>query len=610
MCGIAGSFAYRQTEAAVDNAELTKMSQAMRARGPDGHGTWLSQEHRVGFVHRRLAIIDLSDNGKQPMFDRSTGNCIVFNGEIYNFAELRAELERVGHQFQSCSDTEVLLKLYAVYGSEMVHRLRGMYAFAIWDDSKRGIFLARDPFGIKPLYYADDGKCFRFASQVKALIAGGQVSTTPNPAGQVGFYLWGHVPEPYTLYKEIAALPAGNSLWIDVAGRQQQKQFLSVSQLISEASQLGKCATPLSSGEAEEELRAALKESVKRHLVSDVPVGLFLSAGLDSATLAALSVEQQNIVDSVDRLRTITIGFAEYANTSDDEVPLAEVIAQHYGTEHMSRWVNKDQFSERLGHLVRSMDQPSIDGVNSYFVSLAAKEAGVKVAFSGLGGDEIFAGYSSFREIPRMVRLLRPVSRVPGLGHGFRLFATPLLKHFTSPKYAGLLEYGGGYDGAYLLRRGLFMPWELPGVLDGELVKEGWGQLNALTHLQQNVSGIDSSRLRVSALETNCYMRNRLLRDTDWASMAHSVEVRVPLVDIELFRTVSYLVGNGRPLDKMSMAAMPSNPLPDNVLRRKKTGFSIPVQDWLLGAPGSAGTMAGAGLRSWANFLFHNASNI
>ena len=221
MCGIAAIFAYHPNAADVDSQELGRIRDHMIARGPDGSGEWYSLDRRVGLAHRRLAIIDLSESGAQPMSGEGGQLVISFNGEIYNYRELRGDLERKGRVFRSQSDTEVLLHLYAEKGEAMVHDLRGMYAFAIWDARRCGLFLARDPFGIKPLYFADDGRSFRVASQVKALLAGGGVDTSPDAAGHVGFFLWGHVPEPHSLYQGIRALPAGSSLWVDGKGEER-----------------------------------------------------------------------------------------------------------------------------------------------------------------------------------------------------------------------------------------------------------------------------------------------------------------------------------------------------------------------------------------------------
>lgn len=542
-------------------------------RGPDGAGLWISQDNRVGLAHRRLAIIDLSEAGAQPMATADGRLRITFNGEIYNYQEMRRELEAKGYIFHSNSDTEVLLHLYADRGAEMVHALRGMYAFALWDEGRRGMLLARDPFGIKPLYFADDGSTLRVASQVKALLKGGAINAEAEPAGHVGFYLWGHVPEPYTLYKGIRSLPAGTTLWCDSEGRNEIRKFFDLTQELVNASAGSRY---ISREAAHESLRAALVDSVRHHLIADVPVGVFLSAGLDSATVTALAKEVHR-----GDIQTITLGFSEFEGTTDDEVPLAELAARHYATLHQTRWVTKEDFNAARGHLLESMDQPSTDGVNTYFVSKAAVDSGLKVALSGLGGDELFGGYPSFRQIPQIVRMLKPLSGIPALGRGFRYLSAPLLKHFTTPKYAGLLEYGGSYGGAYLLRRGMYMPWELPDVLDAEIVRQGWQELGTLAHLQQTTQGVSSAHLRVTALETAWYLRNQLLRDTDWASMAHSLEVRVPLVDVNLWRATALLLNSSCSPGKRAMARAPLQQLPEQILQRKKTGFMVPIRKWL-----------------------------
>lgn len=589
MCGIVSIYSYGSDAPPVDRAELLRVRDRMTARGPDGCGEWYSADGRVGLGHRRLAIIDLSESGAQPMQDPATGNVITFNGEIYNYRELRAKLEQKGYRFRSTSDTEVLLHLYAEKGSEMVHDLRGMYAFAIWDEQKKGLFLARDPFGIKPLYYADNGSTIRCASQVKALLAAGQIDTSPEPAGHVGFFLWGHVPEPYTMYKGIRALPAGCSLLVDRNGTKALNQFCSIPIELALAAQK---PVPLSSAQIQDQLREALLDTVRHHLESDVPVGVFLSSGLDSTTLAALTDEI-----APGSLHTVTLGFKEFVGTVNDEVPLAEEVARLYQAMHRTIWVEKHDFQDELTRLLEAMDQPSTDGVNSYFVCKAAKQAGLKVVLSGLGGDELFGSYPSFRQIPRLVRNVRSFAAIPGMGKGFRLVSAPLIKHFTSPKYAGLLEYGGSYGGAYLLRRGMYMPWELPGLLDTDMVREGWRELQSMLRLEETTQGVPGEHLKVSALEMCWYMRNQLLRDCDWASMAHSLEVRVPLVDLELLRKTVPLLYSTTPVGKRDMALTPAQPLPDAIVNRAKTGFTIPVREWLMEGEGHAGER---GLRGWA----------
>lgn len=588
MCGIAASFCYGGGE--VDQTALLQARECLRARGPDASGYWESNDRGVALAHRRLSIIDLSDRGAQPMSAEGQGLRVIYNGEIYNHQVLREELEGKGYQFQSDTDTEVLLYLYAEHGRDFVDRLRGMYAFALYDEKRKGLLMARDPHGIKPLYYADDGRTLHLASQVQALRGIGAVDTSPNPAGHVGFFLWGHVPEPYTLYDGIRALPAGHTCWVDRQnGCQAPRAFASVPQTLQRAE------TDSNGQPTQAALRDALLDSVKHHLIADVDVGLFLSAGLDSATLTALASEVRG------GIKTVTLGFEEFRGTPNDEVPGAERIASRYGTDHETVWVRQSDFAAARDDFLGAMDQPTIDGANSYFVSRAAREAGLKVALSGLGGDELFGGYPSFSQIPRLVSTVGAVPGAAAVGKGLRAVAAPVIEQMTSPKYAGLLEYGGDYGGAYLLRRGLYMPWELPDVLDPDLVEEGWAALQPRLRLQKTIEGIQNEHLRVAALESSRYMRSRLLRDTDWASMAHSLEVRTPLVDWDLWRRVAPLVAR-HGLTKKDMARTPDRPLPKNLLDRPKSGFFVPMREWLLrDRPEYASTR---GLRGWAQYVY------
>ena len=572
MCGIAGIFSYNHCEEHVRREELIRMRDAMRSRGPDGEGFWISEDQRVGLAHRRLSIIDLSDAGSQPMMFGDY--CIVYNGEIYNYLELKSGLESRGHNFKSQSDTEVLLHLYAEYGSDMLDYLRGMYAFAIWDKRRHGLFLARDPFGIKPLYYADDGQTIRFASQVKALLHGGGVDTAPEPAGHAGFFLWGHVPEPYTFYKAIRSLPAGQSLWIGKDGRHRFNTFFNIQKEYADSK--NSYARSPSTEELIQELHVALNDSIQHHLIADVPVGIFLSSGLDSTTIAALASE-----NSTNKLRAITLAFSEFAGGNEDESILAKLVANKYGIDHETKWIAKHDFQDLLADFFQAMDQPTIDGLNSYLVSKAAAQLGLKVALSGMGGDEIFGGYSSFKDIPLMVRFLGFGQLLPGSGKAFRWITAPIMKKFTSPKYAGLLEYGGDFGGAYLLRHGLYMPWELPEVMDPDMARDGWSELCTLPRLRDTTNGISNAHMKVSALELSWYMRNQLLRDVDWASMAHSLEIRVPLLDIKLLQIIIPLMQMKTPPSKTDMARTPNLQLPDEILNKPRTGFNIPLHEWL-----------------------------
>jgi asparagine synthase (glutamine-hydrolysing) len=578
MCGIAGIYAYRDSAQSVDLDELRVIRDHMARRGPDGSGEWLSEDRRVGFGHRRLAIIDLSDRAAQPMHTSDGRLTITFNGEIYNYVALRQELERKGYVFRTTSDTEVLLHLYRDRGVDMLHALRGMYAFGLWDAVDKSLLLARDPYGIKPLYYADQDGTLRFASQVRALLAGGGVSREPDSAGQVGFYLWGSVPEPYTTYRSISALPAGSYLVAKSAAVGAPHTHFSIARCWADACE---SAEPIpTADEAQTLVREALRASVASHMVADVPVSAFLSGGIDSGSLVGLMAEQ-----GVASTHAITLSFAEFSGSNDDEVPLAAAVARYYGVQHHIRHVGQTEFREDLPAILAAMDQPTIDGVNTWFVSKATCELGLKVAISGLGGDELFGGYSTFQTVPRFVRTMFWPSQVPGLGEALRRAAGPVLTRVPGahPKLAGLAEYGGSYPGAYMLKRGLFMPWELDSILPSDLVREGLDQLEPSRRLQSLLSPMPRTDwAKVAVLEASQYMRNQLLRDTDWASMAHSLEVRVPLVDHMLLTQLAAPIARARRIEgKRWLAMSPARPLPLHVRNRAKTGFSTPIESWL-----------------------------
>ena len=594
MCGIVAIFAYGAAAPKVQPDELRGIRDRMGRRGPDGAGEWFSANGRVALGHRRLSIIDLRSIADQPMAHDGGRLQIVFNGEIYNYKALRDELIQKGHQFRTTSDTEVILQLYDREGPACVRRLRGMFAFAIWDQVRQGILLARDPLGIKPLYIADDGHTLRIASQVKALLAGGQIDTRPEPAGHAGFFLWGYVPDPYTLYRGIRALPAGTTQWVGAQGVRAPLPYWNLAETLAAAP-----AAPDRPAARREALRAALLDSLRHHFVADVDVGVFLSAGLDSTTIAALAAE-----DGAGNLRTLTLGFREFEGTENDETRLAELVATQRNTKHTTRWVPGREFASERASLIDAMDQPSIDGTNTYFVAKAAHEAGLKVALSGLGGDEIFAGYPSFRQVPGLVRMLGPFAGLEGFGRAMRRATAPWLKNRVPPKSPGLLEYGTSFAGAYMLRRSLFMPWEIPNLLPREMAEEGLAELDTINRLNETIEGLASPRLKVAAMEIAWYMRHQLLRDSDWAGMAHSLEIRVPFVDTALLTRLAPLLAGDAPPSKGDMADTCLTPLPNEVRHRAKTGFVVPVREWVQGETSGDPAATARGFRGWARLVY------
>lgn len=574
MCGIACIYQFRHA-AKVDHDELTAISDAMEARGPDASGIWFSADCCIGLAHRRLSIIDLSEQGAQPMASADGGIIVSFNGEIYNYRQLRTELESKGHRFRSHSDTEVLLHLYAEKGIGMLNDLRGMFAFALWDTREERLYLARDPYGIKPLYYTKDEHAFRAASQIRALRAGGKISRQFESAAVAGFFLLGSVPEPWTIYKGVMALPAGTYLRVDRQGIADPVSYCDIGAVLAEASRTSIAIAP---DEAQEMIASALRDSVMAHMVADVPIGLFLSSGIDSGALAGV-VAQEGLT-----LETLTLGFNEYTGTADDEIPMATKLASYYNMRHQEVNISRADFMSALPKILMDMDQPSIDGINTWLVSRAAAGLGWKVAISGVGGDELFGGYSSFHDIPRWMRLFYLPSRLPVLPRAFHAIFSRVAADVPalSPKFASMPRYTGNFAGAYLLKRGLFLPEELPTVMGHDESVEGLSRLNILATINRPLNGHEWRRdgFAVSAMESSLYMRNQLLRDADWAGMAHSLEIRTPLVDVNLLKKiVPALASIGHRQDKQPLELVRS--LPKEFLHRKKTGFTVPIENWL-----------------------------
>lgn len=588
MCGIAGGFSLRGPLDPVDAEIVSRLNYHQRRRGPDGEGLWTSPDGAVTLGQRRLAVIAVCDAGAQPMADATGRWVITFNGEIYNYRELRRELESAGRRFVTNTDTEVLINCIAEWGEAGLAKLRGMYAFGLWDNANKELWLARDPFGIKPLYWAHSGSRLWFASQARTLAGSVPVNTARDPAALVGFYLWGSVPEPFTWWEGVSAVPAGHLLRIAQGGTAPApKAFTKIEHAYKAA-----VAGPLSHNE----FREALVDSIKAHFVADVPVGVFLSAGIDSTVIATLAKEAGY------RLRTVTLAFDEFRGTDFDEAPLAEETARLLGADHTTVRIGRDEFVALIDELMTAMDQPTTDGLNTFLVSRAAASVGLKVALSGLGGDELFGGYPSFSQVPRLVALGRKTPGRVTLGNLLHSVGFPIAQMLhTSPKYSAALKYSHSFESAYFLRRCLHLTEELELLLDESWRRPGIERLASLEPNRALLTGGSANGLSphatVSSLEIQRYMRNQPLRDTDWASMAHSVEVRVPFLDLPFFSKVAVAIASNKPPSKVDLAICTGS-IGGRLLARPKTGFVTPVANWL-----EHSGRVKKGLRSWADVV-------
>jgi asparagine synthase (glutamine-hydrolysing) len=582
MCGIAGIIGQVDD---FNRAALQRMSDAMVHRGPDASGTWVSPPNPRGWgallAHRRLSILDLSAAGAQPMVDPVTGHVTVFNGEIYNFRDLRRRLMAEGQELQSTGDTPVMLRALALHGSEAVGWLRGMFAFACWDPKERRLLLARDPLGIKPLYLArssdpDAGWSLAFASELRALLASGMLGTPRLDPQAVAGSVWnGFVVGPGTAVKGVDLLWPGSLIEFDGAGRElRQQDFWSIPD---------RAPDPISD---EHSLTATLEEGLRLHLASDVPLAVFLSGGVDSSVVANLA---QRAAESP--IHTFTLAFEEQEL---NEGPIARRIAAAIGTQHHEIVLTEGRFVENLEAALDSLDQPTFDGLNAYYISHAIREAGFTVALSGTGGDELFGGYPSYRELPVLQRWSQCASWAPRtlLVAAARLATWPLRRAGgTIPpqtrwaKLPEMVRHGDDLLALYQLAYALFLPGfqhELLAPRFAEALADGLP-----APMRQRIIAESRGRTPLSAIsvmEQRLFLGERLLRDNDVASMACSLEQRVPLVDQVLLESVNRQPDRARywPLGQKAMLRrIGLRGLDPALFERPKSGFVLPFDRWI-----------------------------
>ncbi len=558
MCGIAGILNNEGVERLGLISQLDALAAALKHRGPDDRGTWASASGTAGLAHVRLSILDLSSAGHQPMQTQDGSLHITFNGEIYNFRELRTDLERAGVSFRTQTDTEVLLRLYERDGPAMLACLRGMFAFAIWDERRQRCFLARDHLGIKPLYYSLNGNRLAFASELRALQAAGLTSRDLDAGALMRYFKTGSVAEPQTLLADVHCLEAGHYLLWE-SGKLAKRRYWRVEFHPEE-----KDAT-----EAVAEVREALLDSMRAHFVSDVPVGIFLSGGIDSTALLALAkhIGQRDIA-------TFSIGVDD---TTLDESSVAAHTAAHFGARHQEMRLDADTARQQFAGFLRSMDQPSIDGFNTFTVASFAHRHGMKVVLSGLGGDELFAGYKSFDAVPRLAAFMRALRILPGSGHTLgwlmeRFFPSNRLRRIGS-----MLQTPCTIRDAHACYRGIFSK------RDACLLAASYLDCSPAYVPTPPIAHVLAADPRdaVSECELRFYMRNQLLKDSDVMSMAHGLELRVPFVDRTLFQSLARIPAalRLRSGKQMLLEAVPE--IPAWVAGAPKRGFVFPFEKWL-----------------------------
>lgn len=558
MCGIGGIVKAEASSGEPVTGRCNRMARRLNHRGPDSHGIVVSETEGVGLVHTRLSIIDLSPAGNQPMHTDDGRFSIVFNGEIYNYKELRAELVGAGVELRSHSDTEVLLHLFRLEGIACLKRLVGMYAFAVWDRDTRSMVLARGPFGIKPLYFWEYEGGVAFASEIRALLEAELGPKRLSDRALYDYLRFGSPQEPETLIEGVRMVPPGHCL-IWRHGKIEQhvhwrigfpESFSDMDQAIAETSQ-------------------ALEGSIDRHFVSDVPVGIFLSGGLDSTALLALA-KRRGYQD----IHTFCISFEEF---EFNEGEVASRTAEHFGAVHHELRLSSERAAGWLSDFAAAIDQPSIDGFNTYCVSRFARECGMKVVLSGLGGDELFGSYPSFHLVPKLMswhrnRFIGPVREWLGAA----LAWAP--SYHSSARLGRFLRSMGTSLDAYLAVRSVFTPRDAM-----RLVQAYTGGAQSIDQRSGSREQVEAWSLpdQVSYWELTRYMLNQLLRDSDVMSMANGLELRVPFLDSRLFETVSRVSPSLRLTSKKQLLAKAVPEIPDWVLEQPKRGFAFPFERWM-----------------------------
>jgi asparagine synthase (glutamine-hydrolysing) len=564
MCGINGIFHFEKSKSR--DGEIQKMNETLRHRGPDAAGIFSEKEIELG--HQRLSIIDVSASANQPM-DSADGNLIlVFNGEIYNYKEIRNQLS--DYKFKTHSDTEVVLAAFQKWGENALRILNGIFAFAVWDKSKKELFIARDRLGVKPLYYLSDNDVFVFSSSLKSILSTGRSSAKISKAGLIDYLRYQTVHAPQTIVEDIHVLMPGHFIRINEEDGAQFKSYWSV----TKNSQLLRYK---SADDVQKMIRAQLYKSVEMQLESDVPFGAFLSGGIDSSLMVAIMSQVRN-----QKTDTFSVTFKE---DQFSEKKYAEIVAKKFGTLHHEIELSAEKFREMIPDALSFMDHPSGDGPNTYAVSKLTREEGVKMAISGLGGDELFAGYPVFRQLPELHRKKWLRSFPAYARRPFARVYKNLRGSVSAAKKAALLSLEEfDTENIYPYFRKVYMDDQII-----KLVNYPNLTLDAVYEITHELVGYKTEGWnlpllgKISVAEVSTYMQNVLLRDADQMSMAHALEVRVPFLDHELVEKIIPLadIYKNTSSPKKLLTDTFSDLLPEEIYKREKMGFVLPYDMWM-----------------------------
>jgi asparagine synthase (glutamine-hydrolysing) len=580
MCGIAGGvFWDRSTSASSAEDVVAAMVKAMAHRGPDGHAVRVAESPAGGPIvvlgHRRLAILDVSSSGAQPMGGANQSSTITYNGEAYNFTSLKSALAARGATFTTRTDTEVILRGYDAWGIDVLKRLRGMFALALWDRTKRQMLLARDRLGIKPLYYFRGDGVFLFASEVRALLATGLVPKQLDRIALWQYLSYQSIPAPRTLVEGVRVLPPAQWMTVGHSGDINEGSYWNMLSATAEP-------VDLSPEEARRRVGDLLRDAVDAHMVSDVPVGAFLSGGIDSSAVVALMREGGHTP------RTFSVGFDE---DGFDESAHADLVARLYRAEHTHIPLSGSDLLEQLPGVLDTMDQPTGDAVNTYIVSAAVRARGIAVAQSGLGGDEVFGGYPSFRRLTQVADLARLWGKSPEAWRSLAAGTVRALGRSSvqASKAAAVMESDGTIATMFPPMRQLLSTEQRLTLLDETFLESIPDRTDPYEPILADAfahSPTATVFARVSFAEARTYMHDVLLRDTDQMSMAHGLEVRVPLLDhllVELVMALPDSMKRSGTTPKRLLVESLGGLLPDSIARRPKRGFTLPFDPWMRG---------------------------